>query len=216
MPESSSIKVYSCAEERLNIASHALGAILSLIALVLLLRHPGTQGQLKTIASFGIFGASLLILYLASTIYHASTLPEWRTRMRVVDHAAIYVLIAGTYTPYTLITLNSALGWRLFYVSWGLAISGIALKLFFTGRFKLLSTVMYVVMGWLIVFAIKPLMQSLSSEGLYWLVAGGLSYTLGAVIYAIKAISFNHAIFHIFVLIGSICHFISVYFYLLS
>jgi len=210
------IKTYSPLAERINIASHALGLMLSLVALLLLLRHPDIEGQFKATVSFGVFGLSLVVLYLASTIYHASTTPAIRIRMRVVDHAVIYVLIAGTYTPFTLITLHSTLGRSLFFISWGLALSGIALKLFFTGRFKVLSTIMYVVMGWLIVFAIKPLMANLSEEGVFWLVLGGLSYTLGAVIYAIKSIKFNHAIFHVFVLSGSICHFISVYFYLLA
>lgn len=209
------IKTYSPAEERINVGSHALGLVLSLLASILLLQHPMLENQLKASISFGIFGLSLITLYLASTIYHSSKAPAFRARMRVLDHAAIYVLIAGTYTPYTLLTLDSELGWRLFYISWGMALSGVVLKLFFTGRFRLVSTLMYVVMGWLIVFAIDPLTDNLNSQGLFWLVLGGLCYTLGAVIYGIKAIQFNHAIFHVFVLLGSVCHFISVYFYVL-
>lgn len=123
-------------------------------------------------------------------------------------------MIAGTYTPFTLITLSgTTTGWLIFGIIWGLAVTGIILKLFFTGRFKIVSTLMYILMGWLVVFAIKPLIANLPFEGLVWLFAGGISYTLGAILYSIKRIKFNHAIFHFFVLGGSICHFISVFFY---
>jgi len=147
--------------------------VLSLVALVLLLTHPGLEGDIKARISFAIFGVSLLVLYSASTIYHSSVDDQHRLACGLLIMLRSYVLIAGTYTPFTLVTLDSTLGWALFYVSWGLAFSGIALKLFFTGRFKPVSTMMYVVMGWLIVFAYKPLMVSLSADGLYWLVAGG-------------------------------------------
>jgi len=126
------------------------------------------------------------------------------------------VLIAGTYTPYTIVTLNGLTGWVIFGISWGLAISGIIIKLFFTGKYAFISTLMYVFMGWIIIFAIKPLSINLSSDGIFWLIAGGISYTLGAVIYNIKKIKFNHAIFHIFVLFGSGCHFLSIYLYVLT
>jgi len=132
-----------------------------------------------------------------------------------MDHASIYVLIAGTYTPFTLVTLNGVTGWILFGISWGLAVSGIILKLFFTGQYNVLSTLMYIFMGWIIVFAIKPLVNNLSVEGLFWLVTGGVAYTIGAILYGIKKIKFNHSIFHVFVLLGSSCHFIAIYFYVL-
>lgn len=206
---------YAPLEEGLNIASHAIGLILSVAALVLLVTHASLHGNAWHIVSFSIFGASLIVLYAASTIYHSARKPQLRSRMRVMDHAAIYVLIAGTYTPFTLVTLNGATGWTIFGVSWGLALSGIILKLFFTGKYQILSTLMYVFMGWMIIFFIKPLINNLSSEGLTWLVAGGVAYTAGAILYAIKSIKFNHAIFHVFVLIGSFCHFIAIYFYVL-
>jgi hemolysin III len=209
------IKHYSPAEEKINIASHALGLVLSVIALVLLVVHASRYGNAWHIVSFSIFGVSLIALYAASTIYHNATEPLLRSRLRIVDHATIYLLIAGTYTPFTLITLGGFAGWTIFGVSWGMAVIGIVLKIFFTGRYDLLSTLMYVFMGWIIVFAIEPLIHNLSSEGLFWLVAGGIAYTVGAVLYSIKQIKFNHAIFHLFVLIGSVCHFISVYFYVL-
>lgn len=172
-------------------------------------------GNVWQVVSAAIFGASLISLYAASTFYHSTKEPKLRSRLRIIDHATIYVLIAGTYTPFTLITLHGAVGWTVFGVSWGMAIIGVNLKLFFTGKYNALSTLMYVFMGWIIVFAIKPLVTSLSPEGLFWLFAGGVSYTTGAVIYGIKKVTFNHAIFHLFVLLGSLCHFISVYFYVL-
>ena len=132
-----------------------------------------------------------------------------------MDHASIYVLIAGTYTPFTLVTLNGVTGWTLFGITWGLAVSGIILKLFFTGQYNVLSTLMYIFMGWIIVFAIKPLVNNLPVDGLFWLVAGGVAYTIGAILYGIKKIKFNHSIFHVFVLLGSSCHFVAIYFYVL-
>ena len=215
MQDKADVKSYSLFEEKLNIRSHATGIFLSIIALVLLVTHASLNGNVWHIVSFSIFGASLLILYTASTIYHSATDPKRRARLRVLDHASIYVLIAGTYTPFTLVTLSGSTGWIIFAISWGLALSGIILKLFFTGRFDILSTSMYIFMGWMIVFAIQPLVDNLSSEGLFWLVAGGLAYTIGAILYGINAVKYNHAIFHVFVLIGSACHFISIYFYVL-
>ena len=209
------MKQYSQIEEKINIISHATGFILSVVALVLLVTHASLHGDVWHIVSFSIFGASLIILYAASTFYHSAKKPELRKRLKIIDHASIYVLVAGSYTPFTLITLNGTLGWVIFGSSWGLAITGIILKLFFTGKYNLISTSMYVFMGWVIVFALKPLINNLPSEGFLWLLAGGISYTLGAILYSIKKIRFNHAIFHMFVLTGSFCHFISVYFYVL-
>jgi len=209
------IKYYSPIEERINIVSHAVGFILSIVALVFLVIHASLHGNVWHIVSFSIFGASLIILYAASTVYHSAKNPELRNRLKIIDHASIYVLIAGTYTPFTLVTLKGAIGWVIFGISWGMALTGIILKLFFTGRYNLISTLMYVLMGWLIVFAIKPLINNFPIEGLLWLVAGGISYTIGALIYSIKKIKFNHAIFHMLVLSGSFCHFMSVFYYVL-
>ena len=127
----------------------------------------------------------------------------------------IYVLIAGTYTPFTLVTLHGTIGWMIFSAAWLMAIIGIILKLFFTGRYGLISTIMYIFMGWMIIFVIKPLVNNLAVSGLQWLIAGGIAYTVGAVLYGIKQIKFNHAIFHVFVLVGAMCHFITVYSYIL-
>lgn len=207
--------VYSPLEEKINITSHAAGLLLSLAACALMVLRASQYGNALHIVSVIIFGAGLVALYAASTVYHSATRPETRARMRIIDHATIYLLIAGTYTPFTLITLKGTVGWIIFAVSWTLAAIGVYLKIHFTGRFEVLSTLMYVFMGWIIIFAVKPLLASLPLDGLYWLVAGGLSYTLGAVIYSIKAIPLNHATFHLFVLGGSICHFVAVYFYVL-
>ncbi|MFC1688300.1 hemolysin III family protein [Pseudomonadota bacterium] len=209
------LNAYSPAEERINIGSHALGLVLSIVALLLLVLETLPYKNPLYTLSFAVFGISLISLYLASTLYHSAKSQRARSRLRIVDHATIYILIAGTYTPFTLITLSGTTGWTVFAVSWSLAVTGVILKLFFTGRFERLSTLMYVFMGWIVIFVVKPMIANLPPEGLAWLVAGGLSYTFGAVIYSIRTIAFNHAIFHLFVLGGSFCHFMSVYFYVL-
>ena len=217
------INYYSPVEEILNISTHAAGFLLSITALGFLVTRAAEFGNMWHLVSFSIFGASLIVLYGASTIYHSASDPLLRSRLRVLDHASIYVLIAGTYTPFTLVTLNAPAGWNgewttgwtIFTLSWSLAVCGIILKLFFTGRFKKTSTAMYVLMGWMVVFVIEPLIENFPAEGLNWLVAGGLAYTLGAVLYSIKAIKLNHAIFHFFVLAGSTCHFVAIYYYVL-
>ena len=206
---------YSALEEKTNIISHAIGLVLSIAALVLMMIRAGLYGNVWHLVSVIIFGASLISLYAASTFYHSSTEPARRARLRVFDHATIYILIAGTYTPFTLVILHGPVGWTVFGVSWGMALTGVVLKLFFTGKYNVVSTLMYVFMGWIIVFAITPLINGLSSQGLFWLFAGGVAYTTGAVLYSIKKIRFNHAIFHFFVLLGSVCHFVAVYFYVL-
>jgi len=209
------MKSYSPVEESVNVVTHACGFFLSIVALVLLILHSSLDGGALHIVSFTIFGISLCILYAASTLYHSAKDLVRRSRLKIFDHASIYVLIAGSYTPFTLVTLTGKTGWLIFGISWGAAIIGITLKLFFTGKYSIVSTVMYVLMGWVIVFAIKPLANNLPLEGSLWLFGGGVAYTIGAILYSIKAIKFNHAIFHILVLVGSFCHFISVYFYVL-
>lgn len=215
MSEKQKVKYYSPLEEKINVVSHAVGLVLSVLGLFLLVMHAALNGSALHIVSFAVYGVSLIVLYAASTFYHSAKSPELRSRLRVVDHASIYVLIAGTYTPFALITLNGELGWLVFGLSWGLAIAGVVLKLFFIGKFSLISTLMYVFMGWMIVFFINPLMDALSSDGVIWLVAGGISYTVGAILYSIKKIKFNHAIFHLFVLVGSFSHFVSIYIYVI-
>ena len=204
---------YSPAEERLNIVTHFLGLVLSVIGLVLLLMR--AAGSSLHVVSVAIYGVSLIVLYAASTIYHGATHPTRRMRLRTVDHAAIYVLIAGTYTPFSLLVLPDGIGWVIFGAAWGMAAVGITLKLFYTGRFNLLSTLMYVFMGWIIIFAIEPLLDAFAGPGMAWLAAGGILYTLGALFYSIHRLPFGHAIFHVFVVAGSITHFVAVYEYVL-
>ncbi len=202
-------------EEKLNIITHGFGFALSILGLLLLIFKASDLGNIMHLVSFSIFGASMILLYAASTFYHSAKSPVLRYRLNILDHASIYILIAGTYTPFALVTLSGTVGWVIFGVVWGMALTGVILKLFYTGRYNLLSTVMYVVMGWIIVFAIKPLFDNLDLPGFLWLVAGGLSYTVGAVFFMIDKLKFNHAIFHLFVLLGSFCHFISIYMYVL-
>ena len=204
---------YDALEEKINVATHAFGMIASVLSLVLLVLKSNTDGTIWHVFSFTVFGISLIILYAASTFYHASKDVELRKRLNIFDHASIYVLIAGTYTPFTLVTLHGKIGWWIFGINWLLAITGVILKLFFTGKYDKLSTIMYVLMGWMIVVAIKPLMHNLGHQGLLWLFAGGIAYTVGAVFYSIPKIKYNHAIFHVFVLLGSFAHFVAVYFY---
>ena len=207
---------YSKTEEKLNVITHAIGLALSIVALVFLIIHASAMGTVRHIVSFTIFGASLILLYSASTFYHYIQKPELRRKLNILDHASIYVLIAGTYTPFTIVTLKGWIGWTIFGLTWGIALIGIFFKLFYTGRFDKISTIAYVAMGWIIIFAIKPLIENLPVNGLYWLLSGGVFYTIGAVLYSIKKIKYNHAIFHVFVLLGSFSHFMAVYFYVLK
>ena len=213
MDKKTNIQFYSPTEEKLNIWSHAFGIFLSIIALVLLIIKAVQQDNIWMMISFPIFGVSLILLYLASTLYHASKEPQKRFKLKVFDHAAIYVLIAGSYTPFTLVSLNGETGWLIFSMVWVMAFTGIILKLFFTGRFKIVSTAMYVLMGWLIIFYFQDLTAHLHEKGVFYLILGGVLYTIGAILYSIKKIKFNHAIFHFFVLAGSFCHFLSIYLY---
>ena len=213
MDKKTNIQFYSPTEEKLNIWSHAFGIFLSIIALILLIIKAVQQDNIWMMISFPIFGVSLILLYLASTLYHASKEPQKRFKLKVFDHAAIYVLIAGSYTPFTLVSLNGETGWLIFSMVWVMAFTGIILKLFFTGKFKIVSTAMYVLMGWLIVFYFQDLTAHLHEKGVFYLILGGVLYTIGAILYSIKKIKFNHAIFHFFVLAGSFCHFLSIYLY---
>ena len=204
---------YPVLEERINVASHALGLLLSIVALLLLIAKGSSVLEL---VSLSVFATSLIALYAASTVYHVTTSVARRAWLRTVDHAMIYVLIAGTYTPFSLLVIKGTAGWTIFGISWAMAVTGIVIKLYHTGRYDRLSTAMYVFMGWMIIFAINPLIDNLSPAGLSWLSAGGIAYTVGALFYSLKKMPFGHATFHIFVLAGSACHFVSVYFFVLA
>lgn len=208
-------RIYPRNEEALNIASHAVGFALSWVALILLVVKALPWDDALYLLSFATFGVCLIVLYGTSTAYHAASTGPARRRWRAADHAAIYLLIAGTYTPFTLLVLDGRVGLTVFAASWSMAAVGIVLKIFYAGRYRLFSTVMYVAMGWIIVFAIGPLVDAFSGAGLWWLVAGGILYTVGALVYAIRGLPYGHAIFHVFVVGGSICHFVAVYGYIM-
>lgn len=205
--------IYHPTEEQWNVWTHFIGFILSLVASGFLAVKAIKTGNWYYIISFSVFGLSLILLYLASTLYHKEKKINKREKLNILDHASIYILIAGSYTPFTLITLQGKIGWWMFGISWGIAALGVIFKLFFFGKFDKLSTILYVAMGWMVVFTIVPLIKNLSSEGLIWLFAGGVFYTVGALFYSFPRIKFNHAIFHFFVLFGSFSHFMSIYFY---
>jgi len=207
--------IYPPKEEKFNIISHAIGLALSIFALVVLIIKANSSPNKLALTSVIVYGCSLIMLYAASTLYHSSKKLLLRNRFNILDHAAIFVLIAGTYTPFTLVTLPSPIGTNIFMLVWAIALAGVILKLFFIGRYKKISMLIYVGMGWIIVLAIKPLIQSLPLPGLIWLVLGGLSYSIGAIFFSREMLNNNHAIFHVFVLIGSFCHFVSVYWYVL-
>jgi hemolysin III len=196
-------------EELANVLTHGAGALLSIAGGATLIVLAALQGDAWLIVGSAIFASALLLLYTSSTLYHAARSAVLRRRFKVLDHCAIYVLIAGTYTPFML-DARGGWGWSLFGVVWGLAAAGIAFKLFFTGRFRLLSTLIYVAMGWLVLVGIVPLTQQLHTGTLLWLLAGGVTYTAGTLFYHWQRLRFSHAIWHGFVLGGSVCHAIAV------
>lgn len=200
-------------EERLNILTHGLGLLLSIIALFALVIHANTNGGIVHKISFSVFGSSLILTYAASTFFHLAKDPKIRRRFNIFDHSSIYVLIAGTYTPLTLITLEGRIGWTIFAIVWTMAGIGILFKLYYCGRYKLISTLSYVIMGLIIFTAINPLMHNLPYYGLIWLIGGSIAYIIGVVLYSSRKIKLNHAMFHVFVLIGSFCHFMVIYNY---
>ena len=201
-------------EEQLNAWSHGVGAALGIGGLILLIVSLQSQTP-YALFSVVLYGLSIIILFLASTLYHAVKGDKRKHYFRVVDHISIYILIAGTYTPVLLIMLPDSHGWTLFYTVWGIAAFGVILKLFFTGRFETFSTLLYLVMGWLVVFDFSTLTDRIASNGLYLLFAGGAFYTIGIVFYATDKIPYNHVIWHFFVLGGAICHFFMVYGYVI-
>ncbi|MGX1930741.1 PAQR family membrane homeostasis protein TrhA [Flagellimonas sp. 2504JD4-2] len=196
-------------EEKWNAYSHGLGLVLSIVGFVLFLQKDlkGTPFLLGSIIAYSI---SLIILFSASTVYHAVNSPILKRKLRILDHISIYYLIAGTYTPVCLTILINSKGWLLFYAVWGIALFGTLLKLFFTGKFEVFSLVLYGVMGWLVVIDYPFLSETISSKGLFYLALGGAFYTIGILFYAIKKISYNHLIWHIFVLGGAISHWLMI------
>lgn len=193
-----------------NVLTHALGVLLSLIGGAWLIVLAIEQGGARERVGAAVFVVTLLLLYMASTLYHAAHEPRARARLKVLDHCAIYLLIAGTYTPFTIAAVRGAWGWSLFGVIWGLALAGVVFKLFFTGRFKRLSTAIYIGMGWLVIVAVVPLFEAVSLATLAWLILGGVLYTAGTYFYHLERWPHAHAVWHLFVLGGSASHFIAV------
>lgn len=204
---------YTEREELANSLTHGVGAVLSVAGLVLMVVFAGRHGDAWHVVSTAIFGTTLVLLYTASTLYHSLRGKQLKVRLQKFDHAAIFLLIAGSYTPFVLVTLRGPWGWSLFGVVWGLAVAGVTIKFWLAGRFKLVSTLIYIAMGWLVMVAIKPLVAALPSGGIKLLVAGGLCYTGGAVFYLWKRLPYHHAIWHLWVLAGSACHWAAVFVY---
>jgi len=209
-----STKRYTLKEEIFSSISHGFGALLSIAALVVLVAFASLKGDVWRIVSFSIYGFTLFFLYLSSTLYHSIVYEKAKKVFRVFDHAAIYLLIAGSYTPISLIAMRGTWGWIIFSVVWSLALLGIILNIVSLEKTRIYSTILYVLMGWMIIVAAKP-MLSMIPQGLFtWLLVGGLIYTFGIVFYAWKRIPFNHGIWHLFVLGGSIVHYLGFLFYL--
>lgn len=206
---------YSLAEELANSISHGLGAALSVAALTLMVVVSVAAGDGWKLASAIVYGTSLVLLFLASTLYHAIHHDGAKGVLRLIDHCAIYLLIAGTYTPFLLINLRGAWGWTLFAIVWSLALFGIFFKVVFRHRYPRLSLFTYILMGWLIIVATSEMLAKVPSGALWLLLAGGLVYSLGAIFYKWERLPFNHAIWHLFVLAGSTCHFLAVYLYVM-
>ena len=198
-------------EEIANAVTHGIGAVLSVVGLVLLIVRAEQTGDPWRLLSFTIFGITMVMLYVTSTLYHSLAHTRAREVFKVLDHSLIYVLIAGTYTPFALINLRGPWGWSLFGVLWGLAIAGILFKLVFAGHFHRASTVLYLAMGWMGVIAAKPLLAEVPTGALGWLLGGGVAYSLGTAFYMRRSLKYHHAVWHLFVLAGTACHFVAVY-----
>ena len=207
-------RVISLREEVANAVTHGVGLVLSLIGMPILILAALDRGERVTVIGASVFGATLIALYAASTLYHAIPHPTLKQKLRVVDHAAIYLLIAGTYTPFTLGVLRGTWGWTLFGIVWTLAALGVLFKVVFgSGAMAKVSTAIYVAMGWVIILAIKPLMASMEHAGLMLLVAGGLCYTGGVIFYVDRRRTWTHPVWHLCVMGGSICHYFAVLWY---
>lgn len=208
------MRIQTRREENFNAGTHALGALLGIAGFILLIIFESKKTD-WSLFSVIVYGLSIIILFTASTLYHSVKSEKRKHYFRIVDHISIYLLIAGTYTPVLLITLVQSKGWTLFWVVWGIALIGSILKLFFTGKFDNISTLLYLVMGWLIAFDFGMLLELMPVNGIIFLIIGGLFYTVGIVFYAIQRIPFNHVIWHLFVLAGAIFHFFMIFFYVI-
>jgi len=207
---------YPLRQELANTVTHGVGAVLSVAGLVGLVVTSARFGDVWQVVSTAIFGTTMVLMYSASTLYHALKDERTKARLQKFDHAAIFLLIAGSYTPFVLVTLRGPWGWSLFGVVWGLALIGVVLKFWYAGRFEVVSTLIYLGMGWLVLVAIKPLWVALPTGGMVWLVVGGACYSVGCIFYLWKKLPYQHAIWHGWVLAGSACHWIAVYGYVID
>lgn len=206
---------YSAREELANSITHGIGVLFAIAGCAVLAVFASLYGTTWHVVACSIFGATMVLLYTASTLYHSIHWQKARSILRFLDHSAIFLLIAGTYTPFTLVSLHGPWGWSLFGTIWGLAITGIVLEFFLSARLRYLLVGLYVAMGWTMVVAVKPLLAAVAPGGLLLLLAGGLCYTIGVPLYVKKSIPFNHAIWHLFVLAGSILHFFAILLYVI-
>ena len=204
------MKAYSTLEEIINSVIHGIGVILAIVGTTALCVQASYFGSTSHMVSYLVYGLSLVLLYTSSTLYHALTSERAKKFFKVCDHSSIYLLIAGTYTPFLVLNLKDSVGYQLMYLIWGIALVGVIFKLFFTGKFKYLSTILYLGMGWIIIFALEPLKAAIHPLGVTWLLIGGITYTAGTVFYIAKSTRFTHAIWHFFVLLGSIFHYIAI------
>ncbi len=204
---------YSPGEELANSLTHGVGALLAIGGVAVLVTQAALHGDAWHVVACSIYGAAMVVLYTASTLYHGVSSPRAKEALRVFDHSAIFLLIAGTYTPFTLVTLRGPWGWSVFGVVWGLAAAGIFLEIVFPGRWPALSLVLYIAMGWVVVVAVKPVLAALPTGGLVLLVLGGVAYTGGIGFYVWKKLPYNHAIWHLFVLAGTVLHFFAILIY---
>jgi len=209
-----SVTLYTLGEEITHSITHGIGTGLSIAGLTVLVVLAVLYGNVYQTVGFSIYGATLVILYLASTLYHSFQQPRVKSVFKVIDHAAIYLLIAGTYTPFLLIAIRGMEGWILLIIIWGLAILGVSFKTLFIHRFEKISVLTYLLMGWLCIVAINELVANIPVSGLIWLAVGGVVYTVGVLFYALHRIPYTHAVWHVFVLGGSICHYFAVLLYL--
>lgn len=203
------------AEEVANSVTHGIGLAASLVGAVALVVITALRGDAWQIISSSIYGSTLVALYATSTLYHSLRPPGLKRALRVADHCAIYLLIAGSYTPFTLVSMRGGWGWTLFGLVWGLSVAGIVFKIFFTGRLNFLSTTVYVLMGWLAVVAAKPIVEAVPAGAIWLLLAGGLVYTAGTVFYHNQRIPYSHAVWHLFVIGGSVFHYLAISRYVL-
>lgn len=200
----------SLKEEVANAITHGIGVGIAIAALVILVVYSALLGDTWKVVSFSIYGATMILLFLSSTLYHSFPQPTLKRFFRILDHSSIFLLIAGTYTPVTIGAMRGGWGWTLFGIIWGLTLIGICLKIFAMSKLKWVSIVVYLMMGWIIIIAIKPLVQVVSREFLIWIAIGGLAYSLGIIFYTARKLPFHHAIWHLFVLAGSISHFFAM------